>query len=75
MPLKGYDEHKKAIVEDLRDLVAMKQDARRRITVATDEKELSWQSAEDGDKLDAKIVKELNMAIVALGRDDEDDEK
>ncbi|KAJ9601949.1 hypothetical protein H2200_013508 [Cladophialophora chaetospira] len=75
MPLIGYDEHRKAIVEDLRDLVAMKQDARRKITVATDEKDLSWQSPEDGDKLDAKIVKELKMAIVALSRDEDDDEK
>jgi nuclear pore complex protein Nup188 len=75
LPLKGYDEHRKAIVEDLRDLIAMKDDARRKITVPTDEKELTWQGAKDGDKLDAKIVKELKIAVAALSRDEDDDEK
>ncbi len=72
--LKGYDEHRKAILEDLRDLIAMQQEARRRITVPMDEKESSWQNAKDGDKLDAKIVKELKMAAAALTWDDDDDD-
>ncbi|EXJ61135.1 hypothetical protein A1O7_05288 [Cladophialophora yegresii CBS 114405] len=75
LPLKGYDEHRKAILEDLRDLIAMKEDARRKITAPTDEKEMTWQNAKDGDKLDGKIVKELKMAVAALSRDDDDDEK
>lgn len=73
--LKGYDEHRKAIAEDVRDVLALKEDARRKMTVPTDERELNWQSAKDGDKLDPKIVKELKMALTSLGRDDDEDEK
>ena len=62
-------------MEDLRELVAMKKEARRNITVPTDEKELSWQNSKDGDKLDVKIVKAFRMAIAALSRDDDHDEK
>ena len=74
LPLTGYDEHRKAIVEDLGDLVAMKEEARRKMTVPTDEKESSWQNAKDGDILDAKIVKDLKVAVVALSKDDEENE-
>ncbi|ETI24024.1 hypothetical protein G647_03393 [Cladophialophora carrionii CBS 160.54] len=75
LSLKGYDEHRKAILEDLRDLIAMKEDARRKITVPTDEKEMTWQNAKGGDRLDDKIVKQLRMAVAALSRDDDDAEK
>ncbi|KIX99139.1 uncharacterized protein Z520_04715 [Fonsecaea multimorphosa CBS 102226] len=75
LPLKGYDEHRKAISEDLRDLVAMKEEARRKLTVPTNEREVSWQNAKEGNILDAKIVQELKIALAALGTDDDQDEK
>ncbi|KIW99484.1 uncharacterized protein Z518_11223 [Rhinocladiella mackenziei CBS 650.93] len=75
LPLKGYDEHRKAIAEDVRDVLALKEDVRRKMTVPTDERELTWQTSKDGDKLDAKIVQELQMALASLGRDDDEDEK
>ena len=75
LPLKGYDEHRNAIVEDLRDLLAMNEQARRKITVPIDEKELSWQNLSGDDQLDSKIVRELRIAVAALSRDVDDDEK
>ncbi|KIW93056.1 uncharacterized protein Z519_06906 [Cladophialophora bantiana CBS 173.52] len=75
LPLKGYDEHRKAIAEDLRDVLAMKEDARRKITVPSEEREISWQNAKGGNLLDAKIVRELRMALAALSTDDDQDEK
>ncbi|OQV09454.1 hypothetical protein CLAIMM_13574 [Cladophialophora immunda] len=74
LPLKGYDEHRKAIAEDLRDALAMKEEARRKLTVPTDEKEVNWQNAKDGNILDAKIVQELKMALAALSTDEDQDE-
>ncbi|EXJ80105.1 hypothetical protein A1O3_08391 [Capronia epimyces CBS 606.96] len=74
-PLKGYDEHRKAIAEDIRDVLALKEVSRRTMTVPTDERERSLQSSKEGDKLDRKIVKELKMALAALGRDEDDEEK
>ncbi|EXJ65864.1 uncharacterized protein A1O5_11105 [Cladophialophora psammophila CBS 110553] len=75
LPLKGYDEHRKAIAEDLRDVLAMKEEARRKITVPSEEREISWQNAKGGNLLDAKIVEELRMALSALSTDDDQDEK
>ncbi|OAG38033.1 hypothetical protein AYO21_07755 [Fonsecaea monophora] len=75
LPLKGYDEHRKAIVEDLRDILAMKEEARRKLTIALDEKEVSWQNTKNGNVLDGKIVQELKMALAALSTDDDQDEK
>lgn len=78
LPLKGYDEHRTAILEDVRDLVAMKDEARHKMTVPTNEKEVGWQNARDaegGNKLDAKIVTQLKMATVALRRDEDDDDE
>lgn len=74
LPLKGYDEHRKAISEDIRDVLALKADIRRRMTVPADERESSWQNSKGGDKLDEKIVTELRMALAALGRNDDDDD-
>lgn len=75
LPLAGYDEHRKAISEDIRDTLALKDELRRKMTVTTTEKEVSWQKSKDGDKLDAKIVRELKMALSALGRDEDEDDK
>ncbi|KIW12907.1 hypothetical protein PV08_08094 [Exophiala spinifera] len=75
LPLKGYDEHRKAIAEDIRDMIALKADVRRRMTVPADERESSWQDSNEGDKLDEKIVNELKIALTALGREDDDDDK
>ncbi|KAK5208286.1 hypothetical protein LTR41_006222 [Exophiala xenobiotica] len=75
LSLKGYDEHRKAIAEDIRDVLALKNDARRKMTLPSDERELAWQNAKDGDKLDTKIVTELKIALTALGRDDDDDDE
>jgi len=75
LSLKEYDEHRKAIAEDIRDVLALKNDARRKMTLPSDERELAWQSAKDGDKLDTKIVTELKIALTALGRDDDDDDE
>lgn len=74
-PLKGYDEHRKAIAEDLKDILALKEDARRKMTVPTTEKEKVWQNAKDGDKLDPKVVRELNLALNSLSNDDGEEEK
>ncbi|OAP57903.1 hypothetical protein AYL99_08641 [Fonsecaea erecta] len=75
LPLNGYDEHTKAIAEDLRDVLAMKEDTRQKFTVPTNEREVSWQNAKDGNMLDAKIVQELKIALTALSADDDQDEK
>jgi len=75
IPLKGYDEHRKAIVEDMKDILALKDELRRRMTRATNEKESSWQSSTSKDKLDEKIVRELKMAVTSLTRDEDEDEK
>ncbi|KAJ9624614.1 uncharacterized protein PV06_06389 [Exophiala oligosperma] len=74
LPLKGYDEHRKAIAEDIRDVLALKADVRRKMTVPADERESSWQNSSGGDKLDEKVVTELKMALTALGRNDDDDD-
>ncbi|EXJ93279.1 hypothetical protein A1O1_01671 [Capronia coronata CBS 617.96] len=73
LPLKGYEEHRKAIAEDIRDVLALKDDNRRAMTIPTDEKEFGLQTSKEGDKLDSRIVRELKMAVVALGEDDEDE--
>ncbi|KAG9771836.1 hypothetical protein KCU88_g6273, partial [Aureobasidium melanogenum] len=74
LPLNGYDEHRKAVAEDIRDILALKPDARKDMTIPTDPRELALQNSKDGDKLDGKIVKELKMALSALGQDDEKNE-
>lgn len=75
LPLKGYDEHRKAIAEDIRDMLALKEGSRRTMTLPMDERELSLQSSKEGDKLDGKIVRELKVALAALGRDEDENEK
>ncbi|KAI1615226.1 nucleoporin subcomplex protein binding to Pom34-domain-containing protein [Exophiala viscosa] len=75
LPLKGYDEHRKAIAEDVREILTLKEDVRRKMTVPSDEREWSLQNSKEGDQLDARIVKELKIALAALRRDDDDDEK
>lgn len=75
LPLKGYEEHRKAIAEDVREILALKEDVRRRMTMPSDEREWSLQNSKDGDQLDRRIVRELKIALAALRRDEDDDEK
>ncbi|KAK5038125.1 hypothetical protein LTS07_001594 [Exophiala sideris] len=75
LPLKGYDEHRKAIAEDVREILTLKEEVRRKMTVPSDEREWSLQNSKDGDQLDARIVKELRITLAALRRDEDDDEK
>ncbi|KAK5045091.1 hypothetical protein LTR84_010239 [Exophiala bonariae] len=73
--LVGYDEHRKAIIEDLSNNLALKPAERQGLTVATNERELEWQKSTKGDMLDAKIVKENRIALAALRREEDFDEK
>ena len=72
--LKGYDEHKKVIAEDIKDVLALKPDTRKKMTLPMDEREKRWQNAKDGDRLDAKLVQELQIASISLGAEDGEDE-
>lgn len=74
-PLIGYDEHRKAIMEDLSNNLALKPVVRKGLTIATNERELEWQNSAKGDMLDAKIVKENRIALAALRREEDYDEK
>ncbi|RVX66757.1 hypothetical protein B0A52_08950 [Exophiala mesophila] len=75
LPLAGYDEHRKAIMDDLRDVLALKPELRKRMTVPTDEREAAAQKAGNGDELDAKITREIRLALAALRREGDDDER
>ena len=75
LPLTGYDEHRKAIMDDLTELLNAKKEDRLRVTVATSERELGWQKPTSGQSLDAKIVKELRLAFAALRRAEDDEDK
>lgn len=75
LPLIGYDEHRKAIMEDLSNNLALKPAERQGLTIATNARELEWQKSAKGDMLDAKIVKENRIALAALKREEDFDEK
>lgn len=74
LPLAGYDEHRKAIMDDLRDMLALKPELRKRMTVPTDDREAAAQKAGNGDELDIKITREVRLALAALRREGDDDE-
>ncbi|KEF51322.1 uncharacterized protein A1O9_12672 [Exophiala aquamarina CBS 119918] len=74
-PLSGYDEHRKAIIEDLNSNLALEPLERERLTIATNDRELEWQKSANGDILDAKIVRETRIALAALRREEDYDEK
>lgn len=74
-PLAGYDEHRAALVDDIRDVIQQKDTIRQSTIVATDSRELKWQRSKDGDILDKKIVQQLRQALLCLPGDEEDDEK
>ncbi len=74
-PLTGYDEHKKALAEDVRDALALDQAVRKKRTIPQSQKETTWQNtnvdSDDGSKgslLDQKIVRELKQALQCLNQ-------
>ena len=73
--LIGYDEHKKALAEDIRDAIALDQVMRKRRTIPQSEKETTWQNTDvdshdksKGNLLDDKIVRELKQALQCLNQ-------
>jgi len=63
LPLAGFDEHKKSVVEDLKELIGLKMDVLKAKIVPTSEKELAWHRE---DKLVEKVLAELKSAVLCL---------
>ena len=72
--LAGYDEHRKAIIEDLNNSLALKPLERKGLTIVTNDRELEWQKAAGGDALDKKIGREIRIALAALRREEDYDD-
>ena len=78
MMLAAFDEHKKAIAEDVRDVLAQDYAGRRKRTIPESERERAMQrnvKNKDGklvgDALDSKIVRGLKGAVRCLINEDE----
>ena len=78
VPLDGFDAYKKALAEDVRDVVGQEYVSRKRRTVVDGERERGMQMSVkkkdgkiDGDALDTKILRDLRGALACLSVEDE----
>ena len=78
MMLAGFDEHKKAIAEDVRDVLAQDYAGRKKRIIPESDRERAMQrNAKNqdgklvGDALDSKIVRDLRGALSCLVNEDE----
>lgn len=67
LSLTGFDEHKKSLLEDLKELIGLKKDVFKAKIVPTNEKELGWHR---GEGLVDKVLVELKSAVSCLEADD-----
>ena len=68
VPLVGFDEHKKALAEDVRDVIGLEYAKRKKRTVVEGGRERGLQRGgkADGDLLDQKIVRDLKGVVKCL---------
>ncbi|RMZ77982.1 hypothetical protein DV738_g4135, partial [Chaetothyriales sp. CBS 135597] len=83
-PLEGFDQHKSALAEDIRNVLQQSVEARVARTVPANTKEEMWQKSglvdrrtgkrdlKVGNALDEQIVGQLKQAQICLGESDEE---
>ncbi|RMZ91690.1 hypothetical protein DV736_g1054, partial [Chaetothyriales sp. CBS 134916] len=83
LPLEAFDQHKRALAEDVRNVLQQNREDRVVRTVPTNEKEAQWQKTglvegitgkrglKVGNVLDDKIVGQLRQAQICLGEGEE----